>query len=397
MTLWDKGTEVDSLALSFSAGNEHLLDERLIPFDCSASVAHARMLGKIGMLEESEVRELERGLGEIVRLHGQGSFRILPEQEDCHTAIEEWLVKEVGEAGKKIHLGRSRNDQVLTALRLYEKDALRKTAALLEGYRHALAERASSLEYVLMPGYTHLRPAMPTTAGTWLGAFADMAGDDQDMIGSVIGMIDRSPLGTGAGYGTPLRGADREMTAEELGFASTQQNPIHTHNCRGKEEGIILSVLSSVSLSLNRLASDLLLFSMPELGFVSLADSLCTGSSIMPHKKNPDLLELVRARYHVMLSLELRARSLVGNLVTGYQRDLGLTKEPVFVGFDTLTGSIDVMARVVKTMSIDEDACMRAMRGELYATHEVYRLAEQGMPFRDAYRRVGRRYVSGSP
>lgn len=392
MTLWDKGGPVDPAVLTFSAGEEYLIDDRLIPFDCRASIAHARMLGKIGMLEQDEVDLLISGLEEITRLHAEGSFSIRSVQEDCHTAIEEWLVEHVGEAGKKIHLGRSRNDQVLTALRLYEKETLLDIRQLLTGYQQSLRERASLIESAVMPGYTHMRRAMPTDAGTWLSAFAGMAGDDLALLESVMGLIDRSPLGTGAGYGIPLLNLDREMTAGELGFATVQENPIHAHLCRGKEEGIILSVLTSIMLGLNRLASDLLLFSMPEFGFIFLPESLCTGSSIMPQKQNPDILELVRAKYHVVMAGEFQVKSLVGNLMTGYQRDLGLTKAPLFTGFDITQACLAIMSRVVEEMEIDNEACRRAVTDELHATEEAYRLVQEGMPFREAYRRVGERY-----
>ncbi|MFC1530376.1 argininosuccinate lyase [Gemmatimonadota bacterium] len=392
MTLWDRGNRVDPAVLAFSAGSEYLLDDRLVPCDCRASMAHARMLGTIGMLEQDEVDSLVTGLGEIIRLHAEGSFVIEPEQEDCHTAIEEWLTEQVGEPGRKIHLGRSRNDQVLTALRLYEKEALQATRSLLTGLRDVLMDHASRLASTVMPGYTHMRRAMPTTAGTWLGAFAGLAGDSLTHLDTVYGLVDRSPLGTGAGYGIPLLEIDRAMTAAELGFASVQENPVHVQLCRGFEEGCVLDLMTSIMYGLNRLASDILLFSMPEFGFISLPESLCTGSSIMPQKRNPDILELVRAKYHVVMAAEFQARSVPGNLMTGYQRDLGMTKEPLFRGLDITHDCLSIMRLVVEGMEVDEAACGRAVTEELFATEEAMRLVMGGMAFRDAYRQVGERY-----
>jgi argininosuccinate lyase len=356
MTLWDKGDSVHEAVLAFSAGEEYQLDLRLVPYDCRASIAHVTMLGAIGAVDASECAQLVGGLEEITRLHARGEFAIRREQEDCHTAIEEWLTAHVGDAGKKIHLGRSRNDQVLTALRLCQKEALAGVRQHLDQYRDTLVHRAAAFADIPMPGYTHMRRAMPTTVETWLTAFAESAKDDRAVLDGSLALVDQSPLGTGAGYGVPVFELDRAATATELGFAAVQQNPIHAHMSRGKYEGVVLSALSQILFGLNRLATDILLFSMPELGFVRLPVELCTGSSIMPQKRNPDLLELVRANYHVVLAEEFKVKSLIGNLMTGYQRDLGLTKAPVF------------------------------------ATEDAYKLVQDGVPFRDAYRRVAERY-----
>ena len=393
MTLWQKGSDTDETILAFSTGDEYVLDQRLVPYDCRASIAHAKMLQSIGVVSPSECEQLTDGLEEIARLHAAGDFTIRPEQEDCHTAIEEWLTEHVGEAGKKIHLGRSRNDQVLTAVRLYEKEQLEKIRGLLSRYERVLEQRATEHVDVLMPGYTHMRRAMPTTIGTWLAAFAESLHDDQTLLDAVYTLVDRSPLGTGAGYGIPVFDIDRQMTAKELGFAAVQGNPIYAHMTRGRYEAAILAVLSQIMSGLNRLATDLLLFSTAEFGLVTLPEQYCTGSSIMPQKKNPDALELVRAQYHVVVAEEFRVRTLVGNLMTGYQRDLGLTKQPVFQGFDRTAACLEVMTKIVEGMVVDTDACKAAMTEEIYATEEAYRLVKEGVPFRDAYRQIGKKYV----
>jgi argininosuccinate lyase len=393
MTLWDKGRSVDEDILAFSAGNEYLLDQRLVPYDCKASIAHAKMLESIGAIGAADCSDLVDGLTEIVRLHSAGEFVIRREQEDCHTAIEEWLTEHVGEAGKKIHLGRSRNDQVLTALRLYEKAELESIRELLEAYRKVLADKAAEHAGMGIPGFTHMRKAMPTTVGTWLAAFADSVSDDLLLLESVSALVDRSPLGTGAGYGVPVFQLDRTMTAEAMGFAAVLENPIHAHMTRGKCEASVLSLLAQIMLSLNRLATDLLLFSMPQFGFVKLPSNLCTGSSIMPQKANPDVLELVRGHYHVVVAEEQKVEGLVGNLITGYQRDLGLTKEPTFKGFDTTIACLRIMSHVIERIEVDASACRVAMSDDLYATEAAYKLVKEGVPFRDAYRRIGGEYA----
>jgi len=392
MPLWDKGYDLDTDVMAFTAGDEYALDQRLVPYDCRASIAHARMLAAIGVLSDDECRQLVGGLESIVSLWEQERFPIRPEQEDCHTAIEEWLTAHVGDAGKKLHTGRSRNDQVLTALRLFEKDAIVGLRGLLAKYRERVTQRAADHADVPIPGYTHMRKAMPTTVGTWLTAFADAAADADHLLEAVATLVDRSPLGTGAGYGVPVLPLDREGTARTLGFAAVLENPIHAHLSRGVYESAALGALGTVMAGLNRLASDLLLFSMREFGFVSLPEDLCTGSSIMPQKRNPDVLELVRGYYHVVLGDEFTVKGLIGNVMTGYQRDLGLTKRPVFNAFDTTAACVRIMTHVVDRLAIDRGACEAAMTDELFATEEAYRLVQEGVPFREAYRRVAERF-----
>ncbi len=392
MTLWDKGATVDERIIAFSAGTEYLLDQRLVPYDCQASIAHATMLESIGLLTTEESAQLVKGLEAIAELHARGDFVIEESQEDCHTAIEEWLVAHVGEAGKKIHVGRSRNDQVLTALRLFQKESLGRVRDLTNLLSTAVRAKASAHALVRMPGYTHMRKAMPTKVGTWLAAFADLMGDDLRMFEAVTKTLDQSPLGTGAGYGIPVFELDREQIARDLGLSKVQDNPVYAHLTRGKYEGLCVASLSQVMLVLNRLATDLLLFSMPEFGYVKLPESLCTGSSIMPQKQNPDVLELVRGYYHVVVAEEFKVKNLTGNLMTGYQRDLGLTKESVIKAFDVTESCLEMMTLVVEGMTIDPVACERAMTDEMNATEEAYEMVKGGMAFREAYREVGKKH-----
>ena len=388
MRLWDKGTDLDGRILEFTVGEDHVLDRRLVSYDCLASMAHARMLRKIGVLTEEEADRLLEGLTRIKELAEKGEFPIPQELEDCHTAIEVHLTERYGEVGKKIHLGRSRNDQVLTALRLFEKDRLNEIKEGISGLLRELSDAIERSGHVPIPGYTHMRKAMPAEVGMWWGSFAAALEDDLIVLEAAFRLVDRSPLGTAAGYGVPVFELDREMTAELMGFSTVLTNPMYAQLSRGKVESAVLSLLSGIMLTLNRLASDLLLFSMPEFGYVVLPERFCTGSSIMPQKKNPDALELVRAKYHVVCAEEAKLKSLVSNLMSGYHRDLQLIKGPLFRAFDTTAACLEIMSLVVPGIAVDEARCRAAMTEDLYATEEAYKLVRSGVPFRDAYRSV---------
>ena len=392
MKLWDKGDGVDKEIERFTVGDDYLLDARLVRYDCIASMAHARMLEAIGVLGVDELAALTAGLREIIELAGKGEFPIAPEDEDCHTAIEGFLTTRCGEAGKKIHTARSRNDQVLTALRLYEKDALAEIRGRLLDLRTALRETSARIGHVPIPGYTHTRKAMPTEIGTWLGAFADAAADDARLLEAIEELIDQSPLGSAAGFGVPVFELDKDMTADEMGFSRVMENPIYAQMSRGKFEITILNGLGQIMLDLNRLATDLIFFSAEEFGFVTLPGAYCTGSSIMPQKANPDVLELVRAKYHVVVGDEIALKGMIGNLISGYHRDMQLTKGPLMGAIDTTEACLRMMTLVVSGIEANEKRSAEAMTEELFATEEAYRLVEEGMPFREAYRVVGKRF-----
>jgi argininosuccinate lyase len=385
--LWG-GTALDPRIEQFTVGKDYLLDQRLTPFDCQASAAHARMLGEVGLLPDGEVQLLIEGLDEIAALARAGEFTILPEQEDCHTAIEQWLVDKLGDTGKRIHLGRSRNDQVLTALRLYYKSALKSLRQEVKGLAKTVRRFARRHQALSMPGYTHMRKAMPSTVGCWAEALSDALQDDDLLLRGAEKLVDQSPLGSGAGYGVPLP-LDRAMTARELGFARVQQNPVYVQWSRGKFEAAMVHAMSQVLLDLNRVASDLVYFSMPQFGYFQLPPEMCTGSSIMPQKQNPDVLELVRARYHAVVACETQLRATVANLPHGYHRDLQLTKEPTFNAIDMAIETVAIMDLVFRGLKVDKVALEAAMTPELYATERAYKLVtEEGMTFRDAYAKV---------
>jgi len=391
MKLWSPKTESNSLVESFTVGNDPELDQVLVKYDCLASIAHAKMLGKIGLLPEEEVSELVQELEKIIELDSQGEFSISQEQEDCHTAIEQHLTEQLGDVGKKIHTGRSRNDQVVTALRLYYKDELSNLKYLADDFGKTLSKFKKNYGEISMPGYTHTRKAMPSSIEMWAGTFISGMQDNQLLLDAVYQLVDQSPLGTGAGYGVPLD-IDRDFTAKELGFVKVQGNPIAVQNSRGKYESSILHTCSQVMADLNRMATDLILFSEPDFGFFELSEEFCTGSSIMPQKKNPDVFELVRAKYHQILGWQMQIQSMTANLISGYHRDLQLTKEPVMRGLQVTKDSLEIMTSAIKQLSVNAEQCQNAMTDELYATERAYQLVKQGRPFRDAYRKISEEY-----
>jgi len=392
MKLWQKNYNMDKEIEKFTVGNDFLLDKALVKYDCMASIAHAKMLKKIGILSNSELDKLIKGLNEIIKLDHEDKFKISQADEDCHTAIEEYLTKKFVNAGKKIHTARSRNDQVLTALRLYEKEELKEIKTLLSQYKYSLLAAIKKYGKIKVPGYTHMQKAMPTDIKTWLGSFVSSIEDNLKLLDAVYSIIDKSPLGSAAGFGVRSIKIDKKMTASLMGFSKAIDNPMYAQLSRGKLEATILHLLSQIMLDLNKLSTDLMLFSMHEFGFVSLPKELCTGSSIMPQKKNPDVLELVRAKYHVVLGEEFKVKSMISNLISGYNRDLQLTKEPVINSIETAKSCIKMMILVVSKIKIDEKKCKEALTNELYATEEAYKLVKKGMPFREAYKKISRKF-----
>ncbi len=396
MKLWDKGASLRREVEKFTVGNDHLLDKRLVKFDCLASIAHAKMLKRINLLSEDELNQLVQGLKEIIKLDSQGNFKITQEDEDCHTAIENFLVGKYGETGKKIHVARSRNDQVLTALRLYEKDALLRIKEKIEDFVKAIKLPIRKYGDVRLSGYTHMQRAMPTDVKTWLGSYLSSMRDNLLLVDTALKLIDQNPLGSAAGFGVPIFKIDKKMTAEEMGFSRVMENPMYCQLSRGKFEAQLMNTVSAVMYDLNRLATDLMIFSMEEFGYVGFAPDFYTGSSIMPQKKNPDVLELLRAKYHVVLGEEFKVKSLSGNLMSGYNRDVQLTKEPLMNSLDIVEESLAVASLIISGMEINRDACEKSLTPGIYATEEAYELVRAGMPFRDAYRAVGEKYKDKS-
>lgn len=374
---------VDKKIEKFTVGGDYLLDKKLLKYDCKASIAHAKMLLKIGILNSEEFKKLEKELESVISLGDK--FPIKLEDEDCHTAIENYLVSKLGELGKKIHTARSRNDQVVAAIKLYEKESLFKVVKLIEGLILALEELSKN--DAPLPGYTHMQKAMPYSVKLWAKTFVESLDDDLELVKGALKIIDKNPLGSAAGFGVPLK-IDKDVTKEELGFKENYSASLYVQNSRGKHEGIILNAISNVMFTLNKLASDLILFSMQEFGFFSLPKEFTTGSSIMPQKKNPDVLELVRAKYSIVLGYEMQIKNLIGNLISGYNRDLQLTKEPLMKSVEIVSESLDIMSLVVKGLEVNKDNCKKAMTSDLAATKKVYDLVKEGKSFREAYKEV---------
>jgi len=386
--LWQKDSTPDSIVERYTVGRDPEWDMLLIPYDLKASAAHARMLRSIGILNPEELSSILQGLDEIRSALDEGRFHIRIEDEDMHTAIENYLVDNIGDAGKKIHTGRSRNDQVLTALRLYMKDSIQtllKDMDVLSARMNSFSQRFGSIP---LPGYTHTRKAMPSSVALWTQAWIEALADNRRLLLTVAEIIDSNPLGTGAGYGVPLP-LNRRMTAEELGFARPEPNPIYTQNSRSKFEGLLLHACTHILSDMNRMASDLILFTLPGLDYFILPESFTTGSSIMPQKMNPDLLEILRGSYHSALAAELQVRNQTIGLISGYHRDVQHTKGALIEGLQRTADALMISTHLFGGLSVNEAACRQAMTVELFAAEKAYSIVlEQGIPFRDAYRRV---------
>jgi len=387
--LWDRNEPLDRLVLEYTVGEDHALDDRLVAHDVLASAAHAAMLHGAGLLGDADRAALERALVEIGDAHARGEWRVALEEEDCHTAIENRLVAAVGEAGKRIHLGRSRNDQVLAALRLWLKDELATLAGEAESVAAALDGIAARRGALAMPGYTHMQRAMPTTLGGWAGGFAAEVRDDAAGLLAARRRADLNPLGSAAGYGVPVLVLDRSATTRALSFAATHEPVTAVQLSRGKAEATALFEASLLGQDLGRLAADVCLFATAEFGFVRLPAHLTTGSSMLPQKRNPDLFELVRGRSSEGVAALYELLAVTAKLPSGYHRDLQLTKKPLFRGLDAVSASARLMAHALPLLEFDEARMSAAVDPSLLAAERAYRLVkEHGVPFREAFRRV---------
>ncbi|MFA5468469.1 MAG: argininosuccinate lyase [Sphaerochaetaceae bacterium] len=387
--LWQKGDSLHSLIESFTVGDDYLLDLNLIAADALGSIAHARTLLKAGLLKSQEVDSLEKALGEIIELDKRGSFTIEVADEDCHSAIENYLTETVGEAGKKIHTGRSRNDQVLTALRLWMREF--NLTLLLEVTQLVDALLLFAKDYAAYPmaGRTHMQLAMPSSVGLWSASFAEELLDEAHHLGALHSLLDQSPLGAAASYGTPLA-LDREFSAAQMGFSRVQNNVLYANNSRGKFEAMLLDGCDYISLTLSKLAQDLLLFTLPEIGYFALPSELCTGSSIMPQKKNPDALELIRSRSAVVSAASQQVKMIIRSLPSGYNRDFQDTKEPLFKGTKATVLAVRVMTLTVQKLTVNKEALLKGFSSEIFATDELFKRLAEGTPFRELYLEVGK-------
>lgn len=386
--LWDKGDDIDSVVHSFTVGNDPITDRSILKYDAIASAAHARMLNKIGLLSSEDTTALLACLRDVHEKSVRGEFDIPRALEDCHTAIETYLVNQVGEAGYRIHTGRSRNDQVLVAMRLYLRSSLIDMCELVHKFAQVCAERARRDFNTPMPGFTHMQAAMPSSVGMWLHAYVEWAIEVIAEGLHCIEFINTNPLGVGAGFGVPL-GLDRNYTTELLGFDSVQRNPMAVQNSRGRYERKAVEWMRDGMSLLEKLASDLILYSMDAFGFFKIPTAFTTGSSIMPQKRNPDVLELLRARAGLVRGASVELGYITDKLPSSYHRDFQYTKEPVIRSVLLTQESFDVACRVITGLEVNADKLSAAMSSDLYATYDAYRKVRNGTPFREAYREVG--------
>jgi argininosuccinate lyase len=395
-TLWKKeGAGTDADILAFTIGEDRVLDNRLIPYDIIGSLAHVKGLAKIGLMSERETTNLSAALSTLHQKWHAGEFALGPEDEDVHSAIERCLTEALGETGKKIHTGRSRNDQVLTALRLFMKAELLNAMEELAAIVQSTCKSGNQYQQVLMPGYTHMQRAMPSTLAFWYAAFAEGFADSLEAGKSLYIGLDKSPLGAAAGYGVPIP-LDREYTAALMGFDRVHINAQAVQNSRGRLEAAVINWLAEVGRDVEKMAWDLLLYSSAEFGFVTIPERLCTGSSIMPQKRNADVLELLRATPSVLLACRDEAERIIAKLPSAYHRDFQLTKVPLMKALDKGHAMLVILNKAIGELAWNQEAMSQALSPEIFATHRALNLVAQGTPFREAYQQTAKELRDGN-
>ena len=393
--LWDKGYDEDARIDAFTVGHDRELDLELAPFDILGTMAHITMLESVGLLPKADLERLLPELRSLYSLASEGKFEIEPDVEDVHSQVELLLTRALGDIGKKVHTGRSRNDQVLVDLKLFTRARIEKTVRKVESLFKTLQEASEKYKDVLIPGYTHLQVAMPSSFGLWFGAYAESLTGDMTMMKAAWDIVNRNPLGSAAGYGSsaPL---DRTMTTKLLGFDDLDYNSIYAQMTRGKMERAVAFAYSSVAETVGRLAFDGCLYSSQNFGFIKLPDALTTGSSIMPHKKNPDVFELVRAHCNKIQGAPVTIRMITGNLPSGYFRDMQILKEVFFPIFDEMDDCLDIVEYAIKGMVVRKDVMSDPKYSLAFTVEKVNDLVSEGVPFRDAYRKVAASVADGS-
>ena len=386
--LWDKGFEPDRMIEEYTVGQDRELDLQLARYDVEGSLAHIAMLEQIGLLTREELETLTDGLQQIAAQIEAGNFAIEPDIEDVHSEVELLLTRRLGDVGKKIHSGRSRNDQVLVDLKLFLRDELRQIAGAVRQLFDRLQEQSERYREVLMPGYTHVQTAMPSSFGLWFGAYAETLVDDMRMLAAAWHIANQNPLGSAAGYGSsfPL---DRTMTTRLMGFETLHYNVVAAQMSRGKSERAAAAAIAAVAATVGRMAMDLCLFMSQNFGFVSLPDELTTGSSIMPHKKNPDVFEIMRGRCNRLQALPNEIALLTTNLPVGYHRDLQLMKDILFPAIEEIKRTLRMGDFMLAHLKVNEHILDDRKYDYLFTVEDVNRLVLQGVPFREAYRQVG--------
>lgn len=388
MKLWDKGTEVNKAIETFTVGRDREMDLYLAEFDVLGTMAHITMLESIGLIEKQELKVLLAELRNIYNHIQSGKFAIEADVEDVHSQVELLLTRKLGDIGKKVHSGRSRNDQVLVDCKLFIRHEIKDIVFAVKALFEKLQEQSEKYKEVLIPGYTHLQVAMPSSFGLWFGAYAESLKDDLHLLYASWKIANQNPLGSAAGYGSsfPL---NRQMTSDLLGFDNLSYNVVYAQMGRGKTERTVAFAMSSVAATLSRMAYDLCLYMSQNFAFVSLPDELTTGSSIMPHKKNPDVFELVRAKCNKIQALPYEITTLTNNLPSGYFRDMQILKESLFPAFSQLNDCLEIMTFMADKLKVNTQILNDPKYQYLFSVEEVNKLVLQGVPFRDAYKQVG--------
>ena len=392
--LWEKNVKVDASIDLFTVGRDREMDLYLARYDILGSIAHITMLESIGLLTREELDKLTQELRNIYAIAEKGDFLIEDGVEDVHSQVELMLTRSLGDIGKKIHSGRSRNDQVLVDLKLFIRSELQSVVELTDNLFTTLIAQREKYKNVLMPGYTHLQVAMPSSFGLWFGAYAESLVDDLTVLQAAYRVSNRNPLGSAAGYGSsfPL---DRSLTTRLLGFDSMNYNVVYAQMGRGKTERIVASALASIAATLSKLAFDACLFNSQNFGFIKLPDAYTTGSSIMPHKKNPDVFELTRAKCNKIQALPYQITLIANNLPSGYFRDLQIIKEVFLPAFDELKDCLRMVEQMMSRITVNEHILDDCRYDPIFSVEEVNRLTLEGTPFRDAYKQVGLRIEAG--
>ena len=393
--LWNKGFEPDKMIEQFTVGNDRELDLMLARYDVEGSKAHIKMLTEIGLLNKDELSVLLPALDEIALEIEKGNFKIEEGVEDVHSQVELLLTEKLGDVGKKIHSGRSRNDQVLVDLKLFYRDRLRILSEQINGFFKKLLDLSEAHKDKLMPGYTHMQIAMPSSFGLWFGAYAEVLTDDMQMVLAAYRITNQNPLGSAAGYGSsfPL---DREMTTKLLNFENLHYNSVAAHMNRGKTERAIAAAIESVASTLAHFAMDVCTWMCNNFGFISFPDEFTTGSSIMPHKKNPDVFEIMRGKCNRLQSIPNELALMTANLPLGYNRDLQLMKDIMFPAFGTLGDCLEMATYMLDHIRIKENILDDQKYDYIFTVEDVNRHVLEGMPFRDAYKKVGMEVQTGS-
>lgn len=395
MKLWDKGFSTDKKIDLFTVGNDRELDLILAKYDVIGNIAHAKMLHKIGLLSADELTSLEKELETILATIEAGSFTIEDIFEDVHSKVEYLLTEKLGDTGKKIHTARSRNDQVLVDIHLYLKDALNEINEEVDGLFDLLIQLAEQYKDILLPGYTHLQVAMPSSFGLWFSAYAEILIDDIYFIKAAYKVADQNPLGSAAGYGSSFP-VDRDVTTELLNFETLKFNAVAAQMSRGKLEKSVAFALSSVASTLSKMSMDICLYMCQNFNFISFPDELTTGSSIMPHKKNPDVFELIRGKCNKLQALPYEFTLITNNLPSGYHRDLQLLKEGLIPSFSTLKSCLEMLTYSLKNIQVNTTIIEDEKYTYLFSVEEVNKLVQSGVPFRDAYKIIGKKITEGN-